>query len=48
MTLLPKSLEAITVKVYRSISLIHLFGKLIFKVLAERLAPKLPELVQCN
>jgi hypothetical protein len=37
--LIPKLDEALTLKDYRSISLIHLIGKLISKVLANRLAP---------
>jgi hypothetical protein len=45
MTLLPKTYEVSMVKDYLPISLIHVFGKLIPKVLAERLAPKLPKLV---
>jgi hypothetical protein len=39
MTLLPKTSEATTVKDFWPISLIHMFGKLISKVLAVRLAP---------
>jgi hypothetical protein len=45
MTLLPKSSYAAKIKVYYPISLIHVIGKLISKVLANRLAPRLSELV---
>jgi hypothetical protein len=48
MTLLPKTLEAATVKDFRPISLIHVVGKLVSKVLATRLAPKLHNLVWAN
>jgi hypothetical protein len=44
-TLIPKSEEASCLKDYRPISLIHLIGKLVSKVLANRLAPQLHELV---
>lgn len=43
--LIPKSEEAIKVGGYRPISLIHSFAKLVTKILAARLAPKLKELV---
>jgi hypothetical protein len=46
--LLPKSPEASTIKDYRPISLIHLVGKLIAKILANRLAPRLGSLVHNN
>jgi hypothetical protein len=46
--MLPYTSEAVTVKDFRLISLIHLFSKLIFKVLAKRFTPKLSELVHCN
>jgi hypothetical protein len=45
MVLLPKTTEATNLKQFRSISLIHSMGKLISKLLANRLAPRLPELV---
>jgi hypothetical protein len=45
MTLHPKSLEAATIADYRSILLIHIVGKLISKLLANRLAPKMGPLV---
>jgi hypothetical protein len=45
MTLLPKSLDVVEIKDYHPISLIHCIGKLISKVLANRLAPKLSEVV---
>jgi hypothetical protein len=48
-TLIPKTAEAVEVKDYRPISLIHSFTKIITKVLASRLADKLPSLVsQCQ
>jgi hypothetical protein len=45
MTLLPKSLDAVKIKDRRPIFLIHIIGKLILKVLANRLAPWLNEVV---
>jgi hypothetical protein len=48
LVLLPKSAEATAVKDFRPISLIHVIGKLVSKVLANRLAPRLPELIQAN
>jgi hypothetical protein len=48
LTLLPKSAEAVALKEYRPISLIHLFGKLISIVPANRLAPRLHELVHLS
>jgi hypothetical protein len=45
---LPKLAEATSVKDFRPISLIHVIGKLVSKVLANRLAPRLPELMQVN
>jgi hypothetical protein len=45
MTLLPKSPDAVKIKDRRPISLIHIIGKLILKVLANRLAPWLNEVV---
>jgi hypothetical protein len=41
MTLLPKTPEKVEIKDYRPISLNHIIGKLISKVLASRLAPRL-------
>jgi hypothetical protein len=46
--LLPKSAETSTVKDFRPISLIHIVSKLISKVLTNRLAHRLSELVQAN
>jgi hypothetical protein len=43
--LLPKSVEATTIYDYHLISLIHSVGKLFTKVLANRLAPRLAELI---
>jgi hypothetical protein len=45
MVLLPKSVEATTIKDFRPISLIHCLGKLISKILANRLTPRLSGLV---
>jgi hypothetical protein len=45
MVLLPKSPEANAIKDYRLIFLIHVVGKLISKVLANRLASRLGSLV---
>jgi hypothetical protein len=45
LTLLPKSAMASSLKVYMPISLIHMVGKLIFKVIANRLALRLGALV---
>jgi hypothetical protein len=45
MVLLPKSSDASSLKQFRLISLIHSVGKLISKLLANRLAPRLSELV---
>ncbi|WVZ79973.1 hypothetical protein U9M48_027494 [Paspalum notatum var. saurae] len=47
-TLIPKHADASAVKDYRPISLIHSFAKLVTKILANRLAPLLPELVSNN
>jgi hypothetical protein len=45
MVLLPKSSQAVAIKDYRPIVLIHLIGKLISKVLSNRLATQLDKLV---
>jgi hypothetical protein len=45
MVLLLKSNEATTIKDFRLISLIHCLGKLISKILANRLAPRLSDLI---
>jgi len=47
-TLLPKKVDAVEVKDFRPISLIHSFAKLVTKLLANRLAPLLPSLVFAN
>ncbi|WVZ64648.1 hypothetical protein U9M48_014142 [Paspalum notatum var. saurae] len=47
-TLIPKKDDACAVKDFRPISLIHSFAKLVTKVLANRLAPHLPDLVSNN
>jgi hypothetical protein len=47
-SLLPKKTDAISVKDYRPISLIHSFAKLVTKILAKRLAPLMPNLVSNN
>jgi hypothetical protein len=48
MTLLPKTTNAKSVKDYCPISLIHTVGKLLSKVVANQLAPKLNELVHIS
>jgi hypothetical protein len=45
MVLMHKLVEASTIKDFRPISLIHYLGKLVLKILAMRLAPRLPELI---
>jgi hypothetical protein len=45
MVLLPKSPNAVTIRDYRPISLIHVLGKLFSKVFANCLAPWLDELI---
>jgi hypothetical protein len=47
-TLLPKTVEALEIKDYRPISLVHSFAKTVTKILANRLAPKLSNLVAAN
>lgn len=47
-TLLPKKADPIQVKDYRPTSLIHSFAKLVAKIMANRLAPLLPNLVSKN
>jgi hypothetical protein len=47
-TLLPKKNEALEVTDFRPISLIHSFAKIVTKLLATRLAPRLPVLVSKN
>jgi hypothetical protein len=47
-TLLPKKVDALLVKDYRPISLVHSFDKLVPKVLAARLTPHLPSMVSIN
>jgi hypothetical protein len=47
-TLLPKKAEALEVKDFRPISLIHSFAKIVTKILANRLASRLPEIVSAN
>jgi hypothetical protein len=45
MVFLPKTAESTNLKQFQPISLIHSMGKLISKLLANRLTPRLPELV---
>jgi hypothetical protein len=45
MVLLPKTPDVEAIKDYRPISLIHVLGKLFSKVIANRLAPRLNELI---
>jgi exonuclease III len=47
-TLLPKKSDAAEIKDFRPISLIHSFAKIVTKLLANRLAPMLPELISPN
>jgi mannosylglycoprotein endo-beta-mannosidase len=47
-TLLPKVDGAVELKQFRPISLVHSFAKLLAKLLALRLAPRMSELVSCN
>jgi hypothetical protein len=46
--LLPKIPDASTPNDYRPITMIHGFGKLASKLLAARLAPKLPQIISPN
>jgi mannosylglycoprotein endo-beta-mannosidase len=48
LTLLPKVDGTVDMKQFRPISLVHSFAKLVAKLLAVRLAPCMPELVNCN
>ncbi|KAM0859252.1 hypothetical protein ACQ4PT_047323 [Festuca glaucescens] len=47
-TLLPKKDGAVELKDFRPISLVHSFARLLTKVLARRLAPRMPDLVDSN
>lgn len=46
--LIPKNEGGATIGEYRPISLVHSFAKLVTKILANRLAPKLPDIVATN
>ncbi|WVZ92927.1 hypothetical protein U9M48_038957 [Paspalum notatum var. saurae] len=46
--LFPKKDVAACPRDYRPIAMVHSFGKLVYKILANRLAPLLPGLVSCN
>ncbi|WVZ55317.1 hypothetical protein U9M48_005990, partial [Paspalum notatum var. saurae] len=46
--LLPKTVGAEHPADFRPIAMVHSFGKLVSKLLASRLAPRLPQLVSCN
>jgi hypothetical protein len=48
MVLLSKSPDVMAIKDYRPIVLIHVIGKLVSKVLANRLAPRMGELVHAS
>jgi hypothetical protein len=47
-TLIPKRECAVDLKDFRPISLVHSFAKLIAKIMALRLAPRMADLVGCN
>lgn len=47
-SLLPKKVDAVQVKDFRPMSLIHRSAKLVAKLMANRLAPLLPDLVPIN
>jgi hypothetical protein len=47
-TLLPKKTGAVDLSDFRPISLVHSFARLLTKILARRLAPRMPELVNAN
>ena len=47
-TLIPKKADALEVKDYRPISLVHSFAKLVTKLMANRLAPHLNSMVAAN
>jgi hypothetical protein len=47
-TLLPKKEGAVDLQNFRPISLVHSFARLLTKVLARRLAPRMPDLVDSN
>jgi hypothetical protein len=47
-TLLPRKADACEVKDYRPISPVHSFAKLVTKLLANCLAPQLPDMVSIN
>jgi hypothetical protein len=47
-TLLPKKAGAIDLLDFRTISLVHSFARLLTKIMARRLAPRMPELVEEN
>jgi hypothetical protein len=47
-TLIPKKVDASTARDFRPISLVHSFAKLITKILANRLAPRLDAMVATN
>ena len=46
--LLPKKDEAVEMRDFRPISLVHSFGKIFSKLLASRLGPRMHELVGLN
>jgi hypothetical protein len=47
-TLLPKKVGAVDLSYYRPISLVHSFARLLTKIMACRLAPRMNELVDGN
>lgn len=48
MVLTPKKEDAVHIGDYRPISLVHSFAKLVTKVMAARLAPRLSDMVEVN
>jgi hypothetical protein len=47
-TLIPKVEDAVDIRQFRPISLVHSFAKLVTKIMALRLAPRMAELVSAN
>jgi hypothetical protein len=47
-TLLPKKIDVVDLSDFRPISLVHSFARLLTKIMARRLAPRMNELVDGN